>query len=285
VKVSLSACPSIVILAFGVALRVTCIASVAAVPAQGLTRLPETYLPKLPRMADFALWATAWEIALWPAGTFWPAYCGNRNEVVENVIEADPIAAAVSAIMTLRTEWTGTATELLDALGKVAGDRVANSKTWPDGPRALAGRLRRAATVLRKAGIDVSWGSRKGHAGARIITIVTTEATTDRPSATSENRGAPPSAPSASSAPLVSSDIRLTVGASSLPLSSAPSATINGSGAAKPLCRLGFEAGADSADDADAKFATQSAPEKSGVPPNDSAGRCPTLDAEVEIEL
>ncbi len=38
---------------------------------EGLRRLPETRLPKLPRMADFALWATACETALWPAGTFW----------------------------------------------------------------------------------------------------------------------------------------------------------------------------------------------------------------------
>ena len=32
----------------------------------GLKRLPETRLEKLPRMADFALWATACETALWP---------------------------------------------------------------------------------------------------------------------------------------------------------------------------------------------------------------------------
>jgi hypothetical protein len=45
--------------------------------AEGLKRLPETRLSKLPRMADFALWATACETALWPAGTFWSAYCSN----------------------------------------------------------------------------------------------------------------------------------------------------------------------------------------------------------------
>ena len=37
----------------------------------GFKRLPETRLEKLPRMADFALWATACETALWPTGTFW----------------------------------------------------------------------------------------------------------------------------------------------------------------------------------------------------------------------
>src|ERR1700731_1392649 len=34
---------------------------------QGLKQLRETRLEKLPRMADFALWATACETALWPA--------------------------------------------------------------------------------------------------------------------------------------------------------------------------------------------------------------------------
>jgi hypothetical protein len=66
---------------------------------EGLKRLPEAHLPKLPRMADFALWATACETPLWPAGTFWSAYSGNRDDVVEVMIEADPVAAAHRRLM------------------------------------------------------------------------------------------------------------------------------------------------------------------------------------------
>ncbi|HET9904098.1 MAG TPA: hypothetical protein VFQ27_10415 [Xanthobacteraceae bacterium] len=142
--------------------------------AKGLAMLPQTRLDKLPRMADFALWATACETALWPAGTFWSAYCGNRDEAVEGVIEADPIAAAVRALMAARTEWTGTASELLGALADMAGERVAKSKTWPDSPRALAGRLRRAATFLRKVGIEIGFG-REGRARTRVIRITAGE--------------------------------------------------------------------------------------------------------------
>ena len=142
---------------------------------EGLKRLPETRLPKLPRMADFALWATACETALWPAGTFWSAYCGNRDEAVEGVIDADPVAAAVRAMMATRTVWTGTASDLLGALAEVAGERVAKSKTWPDSPRALSGRLRRAATFLRKIGIEISF-EREGRARTRTIRITTTRA-------------------------------------------------------------------------------------------------------------
>ena len=162
---------------------------------EGLRRLPETSLPRLPRMADFALWATACETVLWPAGTFWTAYCGNRNEAVEGVIEADPIAAAVRALMAARTEWTGTASDLLGALGEMAGERAAKAKTWPDSPRALAGRLRRAATFLRKIGIEIGF-EREGRARTRVIRITVAPA-----DPAPENGGVRPSVPSASSAP------------------------------------------------------------------------------------
>jgi hypothetical protein len=161
---------------------------------EGLKRLPETRLERLPRMADFALWATACETALWPADTFWSAYCGNRDDAVESVIDADPIAAAVLAVMTTRTEWTGTASDLLGALAEVAGERVVKSKTWPDSPRAVAGRLRRAATFLRKVGIEISF-VREGRARTRTITITNT-----LPHPAPENAGVRSSSPSASSA-------------------------------------------------------------------------------------
>jgi len=162
--------------------------------AEGLRRLPETKLPKLPRMADFALWASACETALWPTGTFWSAYCGNRDEAVEGVIDADPVAAAVRAVMLERTEWTGTASDLLGALAEAAGDRIAKSKTWPDSPRALSGRLRRAATFLRKVGIELSF-EREGRARTRIIRITSTATHTNQ-----NDAGTRPSATSASSA-------------------------------------------------------------------------------------
>ena len=138
-------------------------------------------LDNLPRMADFALWATACETALWPAGTFWSAYCGNRDDAVEGVIDADPIAAAVRTVMAARTEWTGTASDLLGALAEVAGERVAKAKTWPDSPRALSGGLRRAATFLRKTGIEIKFTK----PNKRIIHI-----TASPPSAPPENAGA-----------------------------------------------------------------------------------------------
>ena len=65
-----------------------------------------------------------------------------RDEAVEGVIEADPVASAVCAMTsswTERTVWTGSATDLLGALGEVVGERVTKSKAWPDSARALLG--------------------------------------------------------------------------------------------------------------------------------------------------
>ena len=54
---------------------------------------------ELPRMADFALWATACETAFWPAGTFTRAYDANRKSAIEDVIETDPVAVCVRKLM------------------------------------------------------------------------------------------------------------------------------------------------------------------------------------------
>ncbi len=42
---------------------------------------------------DFALWSTACETALWPAGTFLRAYNANRRSAIEDVVEADPCSS------------------------------------------------------------------------------------------------------------------------------------------------------------------------------------------------
>ena len=71
---------------------------------KGLIMLPETKLKKLPRMADFARWATACETAAWPAGTFEAAYCDNREAAVEGVLESDLVAVALRAFVAKRTK-------------------------------------------------------------------------------------------------------------------------------------------------------------------------------------
>ena len=138
----------------------------------GLRAIGRVHLDRLPRMADFALWATACETALWPAGTFARAYAANRRAAIESIIEADPIATCVRAIMVDRTIWTGSATELLRLCAQSARDEISSGTAWAKGPRALAGRLRRAQTFLRTVGIEISF-SREGRGGMRMIRVST----------------------------------------------------------------------------------------------------------------
>jgi hypothetical protein len=132
------------------------------VAAHGLHMLPRVRLKRLPRMADFALWATACESAFSPAGAFESAYSNNRRDAIENIVDADPVAALVREMMADRAQWTGSASDLLQV--------GANRSGWPKGPRALAGRLRRAQAFLRTLGIEIAF-AREGRFGTRIIRI------------------------------------------------------------------------------------------------------------------
>src|SRR5215472_4767762 len=138
----------------------------------GLRTLGRVHPERLPRMADFAIWAAACEAALWPAGTFANAYAANRRAAIEDMIEADPVAAGVRRFMAERSAWTGSAADLLRAADFVGDEVWKRSAGWPKTPRALAGRLRRAQTFLRTLGIEVTF-SREGRAGTRMISVST----------------------------------------------------------------------------------------------------------------
>jgi hypothetical protein len=138
----------------------------------GLRARSRVRLDRLPRMADFALWAAACETALWPAGTFARAYAANRMAAIEGIIEADPVAACVRELMAERSTWTGSAADLLSAANINGEEAWRRSASWPKTPRALAGRLRRAQTFLRTVGIEITF-SRDGRAGTRMIRVST----------------------------------------------------------------------------------------------------------------
>ena len=69
---------------------------------RGLRDFANTQLDHLPRMADFAKWATACESALWQPGTFALAYGDNRADIVSDVLDADPVAQALQAYIAER---------------------------------------------------------------------------------------------------------------------------------------------------------------------------------------
>src|SRR5262249_11502371 len=93
--------------------RPTILGALLDAVVHGLRTVGSVQLARLPRMADFALWATACETSFWPAGTFTRAYTANRKTAIEGMIDTDPIAACVRDFMGERRSWTGSAADLL----------------------------------------------------------------------------------------------------------------------------------------------------------------------------
>jgi hypothetical protein len=125
---------------------------------------------------------TACETALWPAGTFLAAYKQNRKIGVEQVLDTDLVADAVRDLLRRVREWRGTASELLEALTDVVGERAASSRAWPRAPQELSKRLMRSSTFLRSTGIGVSQ-DRVGKDRTRIIRILVLVEEPTRPAA------------------------------------------------------------------------------------------------------
>ena len=146
--------------------------------AHGLRHLPDVKVERLPRMADYFRWAIACgDGLLWDKGAFANAYWANREGSTLDIVEADPVASAVYAMMTHERAprvWEGTATKLLSDLEKILTDKETQSKQWPASSVALGRRFKRIATPLRRLGIEIV-RQRSGPARNRIVTITCVE--------------------------------------------------------------------------------------------------------------
>jgi hypothetical protein len=128
-------------------------------------------LPILPRMADFAIWATAAEPALGiEPGEFLKAYISNREAGNETAIEASPVGKVLIDFVQDRGEWAGTSTELLGELDAKVNDKTRELKSWPRTARTLGAVVKRLAPNLRQAGLGVEFG-RKGKRRTRLIEL------------------------------------------------------------------------------------------------------------------
>lgn len=137
--------------------------------SRGLANLPSVRLERLPRLADFALWATACENG---DGAFMRALEGNRAAAIETVIDADPVASFVAVLLANSgAKWTGTAGELLDKMESATGTAQRNAGNFPKTARAVSAALKRAAPFLRKSGISLTGPAREANTGKRIIRL------------------------------------------------------------------------------------------------------------------
>jgi hypothetical protein len=137
------------------------------VVASAMDNLPHVHLPRTPRMADFAIWATAAEEGFgWKPGSFMDAYTSNRANANELALDASPLTPWIRQLAPDSGEWEGTATALVEELAKRAGDG-AGKAGWPKNGRALSAQLRRLAPNFRVSGIDLQFGS----SGSRFIRV------------------------------------------------------------------------------------------------------------------
>ena len=114
--------------------------------ADVLRVLPKVRAARLPRMADFARIVLAVDEVTGSDG--YARYRDQAARTAEAVAESDSVVIVVRD--RVKTPWSGTATGLLQLLTPPAP-----AADWPDTPRALAGRLSRAAPVLRQLGWKV----------------------------------------------------------------------------------------------------------------------------------
>jgi hypothetical protein len=125
--------------------------------ASALRDIESTRLERLPRMADFARWATAAEPGLGlDAGVIVAAYDANRSTANEIAVDVSAIGGPIRELVADGAAWTGTASELLEALGRRVSDATKSQRGWPKNARALSGAIRRLAPNLRAVGVAVS---------------------------------------------------------------------------------------------------------------------------------
>lgn len=128
-------------------------------------------LKEKPRMADYAVLATAAESALGlSGGRFIRAYNRNRQDANAIALEASPIAT-FACDLAERGSWEGTAASLLAKFSRMADEDTQKRRNWPKTPKVLSGMLRRLATALRKAGVDVEFWKETDHVRTRMISI------------------------------------------------------------------------------------------------------------------
>lgn len=118
---------------------------------------------ELPRMADFVLWCTAAEAAFgWGRGTIRAAFLNNQREAGRDIVDNDPIAPEIIAMVTQEGDFLGTSTELHRKLDGRMGP-------CPVKMGALGKHLTRITPALRDVGFDVDRG--RGSGGSRLVSI------------------------------------------------------------------------------------------------------------------
>ncbi len=149
--------------------------------AQGISRRGQVQLLKKPRMADFAVFATACEKANgFKDGEFLSAYSGNRSEAQDALVEGDILASTLlgwTGSPYFKNNWKGTYEGLLQQLVDRAADK-SRDPFFPKTARALSNAVRRLAPILRGRGVEIT-SLPRSHGGVRMIQVTVRKPTGD----------------------------------------------------------------------------------------------------------
>ncbi len=119
-----------------------------------LAELPRVTLESKPRLADFARLGVAVERVLsWPEGSFLRAYDSTKRSALESSLEDDPVGVAIIKLLREQESWTGTASELHEALARHLSPSMRKSRGWPKSGNWLSNRMDRLALGLEAVGI------------------------------------------------------------------------------------------------------------------------------------
>src|SRR5262249_28825467 len=101
----------------------------------------------------------------------------NRAQAHELALDASPIAAPLRELVE-HEAWSGTSSELLEALNNLVDDITKRTKGWPTLGRVLSGALRRLLPNLRAVGVEVEFqdlrelGSRRRQIIVRKVGVI-----------------------------------------------------------------------------------------------------------------
>ena len=137
----------------------------------GIMNVPDVRLNQLPRMADFAIWVNACEEILgMKPGEALSAYQSNCAEAHRLALESSPLYEPVAKLA--EEDFSGTVAELHARLNCMMSESMRRSERWPKTPSALGTALRRMASNLRAAGIEIQFS--RDVRGRRVASLACT---------------------------------------------------------------------------------------------------------------
>ena len=113
---------------------------------------------KLPRMADFVIWAECGLRAMgFSPNAFFDAYQQVKKRETEDLAKENTLIIAIQELMEGKDEWKGTSSELLEALNPYVTEnkRRFDAKVLPNDPKRLGRLIKEHELVLRDLGLEI----------------------------------------------------------------------------------------------------------------------------------